>query len=169
MESIFIRSPIDNATKNFGWFLKLSMLWFGRFQRGDFCEEASITFHRIPAVSFQTDCNRADYSLLQILSFLPTFEKMSITLKIGPRFVNQDQDGFRPFQAETLQAIGDPSVRLGKVEAPIGAGKSHTIKRLIDSPLCKKWHIMTLLMLFTYKTICIRVFINNTIKFYRIN
>lgn len=30
---------------------------------------------------------------------------MNINLKIGPRFVKQDRDGFRPFQKQTSKAI----------------------------------------------------------------
>jgi Ni2+-binding GTPase involved in maturation of urease and hydrogenase len=63
---------------------------------------------------------------------------MNINLKIGPRFVRQDKEGFRPFQARTLQAIGNPSIKILKVEAPVGAGKSHIIRELIESPICEQ-------------------------------
>jgi len=62
----------------------------------------------------------------------------NINLKIGPRFVRQDREGFRPFQSDALQAIRDPSIKIIKVEAPVGAGKSHIIRKLIESPICEQ-------------------------------
>jgi CRISPR-associated helicase Cas3 len=62
----------------------------------------------------------------------------NINLKIGPRFVKQDKERLRPFQFETLQAIRDLSVKIIKVEAPVGAGKSHIIRELIESPICEQ-------------------------------
>ncbi len=54
----------------------------------------------------------------------------NINLKIGPRFVRQDQDGFRPFQRQTLEAIKNSDARLIFVEAPVGSGKSYIIRNL---------------------------------------
>lgn len=55
-----------------------------------------------------------------------------ISLKIGPRFVRQDKDGFRPFQKQTLEAIKNSDARLIFVEAPVGSGKSYIIRNLIQ-------------------------------------
>lgn len=62
----------------------------------------------------------------------------NINLKIGPRFVKQDKDGLRPFQMQTLQAIGNPSVKIIKVEASVGAGKSRIIREFINSSICEE-------------------------------
>jgi hypothetical protein len=43
----------------------------------------------------------------------------SIKLKIGPRFVRQEKDGFRPFQGQTLEAIKNSNGRLIFVEASV--------------------------------------------------
>jgi len=56
---------------------------------------------------------------------------MNINLKIGPRFVRQDRDGFRPFQKQTLEALRS-AARLILVEAPVGAGKSYIIRRIVE-------------------------------------
>lgn len=57
----------------------------------------------------------------------------SIQIKIGPRFVRQDKDGFRPFQRQTLEAIKNSYARLIFVEAPVGAGKSYIIRRIVEN------------------------------------
>lgn len=57
---------------------------------------------------------------------------MNINLKIGPRFVRQDKDGFRPFQKQTLEAIKKSDARLIFVEAPVGSGKSFIIRKLLE-------------------------------------
>ena len=55
-----------------------------------------------------------------------------INLKIGPRFVRQDKDGFRLFQRQTLEAIKNSDARLIFVEAPVGSGKSYIIRKLLE-------------------------------------
>jgi len=54
----------------------------------------------------------------------------SLQLKIGPRYVKQE-NGLRPFQKETVEAIKDPDVKLITVEAPVGSGKSYIIRNLV--------------------------------------
>lgn len=58
-------------------------------------------------------------------------------LQIEPRYV-KEEDGLRPFQKQTLKAIKDSSAKIVEVEAPVGSGKSHIIRELIDKPLCKE-------------------------------
>ncbi len=60
----------------------------------------------------------------------------NINLKIGPRFVKQDKNGFRPFQKKILQAINDPTIKIIEVEAPVGTGKSHITRQMIESSFC---------------------------------
>jgi CRISPR-associated helicase Cas3 len=55
-----------------------------------------------------------------------------MNIKIGPRFIKQDKDGFRPFQSQTLEAIRNSDAKLVFVEAPVGAGKSHLIRKLLE-------------------------------------
>lgn len=43
------------------------------------------------------------------------------------------RDGLHPFQAEFNSAIEDPSNKVICVEAPVGAGKSHVARKLIES------------------------------------
>ncbi len=57
----------------------------------------------------------------------------NINLKIDPRFVRQNKDGFRPFQRQTLEAIKNSDARLIFVEAPVGAGKSYIIRRIVEN------------------------------------
>ncbi|MEW6455476.1 MAG: type I-D CRISPR-associated helicase Cas3' [Acidobacteriota bacterium] len=57
---------------------------------------------------------------------------MNINLKIGPRYVRQNKDGFRPFQRQTLEAIKNSDAILIFVEAPVGSGKSYIIRNLIQ-------------------------------------
>lgn len=57
---------------------------------------------------------------------------MNPKLKIGPRFVKQDKDGFRPFQRQTLDAIKNSDAKLIFVEAPVGSGKSYIIRKLLE-------------------------------------
>ena len=52
---------------------------------------------------------------------------MNISLKIGPRFIKQDKDGYRPFQRGTLEVIKNSDAKLIFVEAPVGSGKSYII------------------------------------------
>lgn len=55
-----------------------------------------------------------------------------MNIKILPRYVKQI-DGIRPFQKETIdRIIRENSPSLLFVEAPVGAGKSYIIKRLIE-------------------------------------
>jgi CRISPR/Cas system-associated endonuclease/helicase Cas3 len=56
---------------------------------------------------------------------------MDINLQICPRFVRQDKDGFRPFQKATLEAL-QSKAQLIIVEAPVGAGKSYIIRRIVE-------------------------------------
>lgn len=42
--------------------------------------------------------------------------------KINPRYV-KEENGLRPFQKETLEAIKNCDVKLIFVEAPVGSGK----------------------------------------------
>ncbi|MEW6108977.1 MAG: type I-D CRISPR-associated helicase Cas3' [Nitrospirota bacterium] len=60
---------------------------------------------------------------------------MDINLKIEPRFVRQAEDGQRPFQKQTLEAIRNPNAKLIFVEAPVGSGKSHIVRQITD-----KWN-----------------------------
>lgn len=53
-----------------------------------------------------------------------------IRLQIEPRFV-KEENGFRPFQKETLDAIKHSDVKIILVEAPVGSGKSYIIRNLI--------------------------------------
>ena len=51
-------------------------------------------------------------------------------LSIAPRTV-REIDGIRPFQKATLDAL-DSRAQIIKVEAPVGAGKSHIVRQAID-------------------------------------
>lgn len=55
----------------------------------------------------------------------------AIQLQVGPRFV-KEEEGFRPFQKETLAALKDPDLRMIFVEAPVGSGKSYIIRNLVQ-------------------------------------
>jgi CRISPR-associated helicase Cas3 len=63
---------------------------------------------------------------------------MNISLKIGPRFVKQDNDGLRPFQRKTLEAIKYSDAKLIFVEAPVGSGKSYIIRNLVQDSYFKE-------------------------------
>lgn len=54
-------------------------------------------------------------------------------LSIMPRTV-KEQNHLRPFQKATLDAL-QSSTRLIMVESPVGAGKSHIVRRIADN-----WH-----------------------------
>lgn len=45
-------------------------------------------------------------------------------IKINPRYV-KEENGLRPFQRETLEAIKDSDVKLIFVEAPMGDVSNH--------------------------------------------
>jgi len=47
---------------------------------------------------------------------------MILKIKINPRYV-KEENGLRPFQMETLEAIKNSSAKLIFVEAPVGSGK----------------------------------------------
>jgi len=61
----------------------------------------------------------------------------NIQLQIEPRFV-KEEDGFRPFQKETLNAIKNSSAEIILVEAPVGSGKSYIIRNLIMDEYFKR-------------------------------
>lgn len=44
-------------------------------------------------------------------------------IKINPRYV-KEENGLRPFQKETQEAIKNSDVKIIFVEAPVGSGKS---------------------------------------------
>jgi len=56
--------------------------------------------------------------------------KSGIKLQVDPRFV-KEENGFRPFQTETLDAIKNSDAKIILVEAPVGSGKSYIIRNLI--------------------------------------
>jgi len=62
---------------------------------------------------------------------------MAVKIQIEPRWV-REEGGLRGFQREALGAIKDSSARIIEVEAPVGAGKSHIIKRLITNDFFKE-------------------------------
>lgn len=53
-----------------------------------------------------------------------------LNIQIEPRYVKEEGD-LRPFQRETLEVIKDTSGKIVEVEAPVGAGKSYIIRRLV--------------------------------------
>jgi len=59
-----------------------------------------------------------------------------LKIQIEPRWV-REEGRLRGFQRETLGAIKDSSARIIKIEAPVGAGKSHIIRRLITDDFFK--------------------------------
>lgn len=65
----------------------------------------------------------------------------SIKIHIEPRYV-REQDGLRIFQKETLEAIKNSSAKIIEVEAPVGAGKSHIIRKLITDDSFRKRAIL---------------------------
>ena len=50
-------------------------------------------------------------------------------IMVGPRYVKAGK--YRPFQKETLDSLKS-NAKVIKVEAPVGAGKSHIIRNLLD-------------------------------------
>ncbi len=56
----------------------------------------------------------------------------AITLE--PRFVRQ-KDGLRPFQKAAIGALANNQARLVFLEAPVGVGKSHLLRLLVEGPL----------------------------------
>lgn len=68
-------------------------------------------------------------------------------LQIGPRYVKQDADGLRPFQRQALEAIKNSEARLIFIEAPVGSGKSHIIRRLFEED-----HLANKAIVLTYPT-----------------
>jgi CRISPR-associated helicase Cas3 len=72
---------------------------------------------------------------------------MNLRLKIEPRFVKQDNDGFRPFQRDTLNAINNTEARLIFVEAPVGSGKSYIVRKSLELSKFKRRPLV-----FTYPT-----------------
>lgn len=44
------------------------------------------------------------------------------------------ENGFRPFQKETINAIKNPNSKIVIVEAPVGSGKSYIIRNLMQDP-----------------------------------
>ncbi len=54
-------------------------------------------------------------------------------IKIGPRYVKVD-NGYRPFQKETIDAIKNSQSKIIIVEAPVGSGKSYIIRNLMQNP-----------------------------------
>lgn len=61
--------------------------------------------------------------------------------------MRQDKDGFRPFQRETLEALKNQETRLILVEAPVGAGKSYIIRRIVEDK-----HLVGHPIILTYPT-----------------
>ncbi|MBU1487361.1 hypothetical protein KKH56_04850, partial [bacterium] len=53
-----------------------------------------------------------------------------LKIQVEPRYVKEEK-GLRVFQKQTLEAIKDSLVKIIEVEAPVGAGKSHIIRRFI--------------------------------------
>lgn len=67
----------------------------------------------------------------------------TVSLEIGPRFVKQEGET-RPFQKKTIDAIKHSHVKLIFVEAPVGAGKSHIIRRVTrDDDLSSRPIVLT--------------------------
>ncbi|MDI6884890.1 MAG: type I-D CRISPR-associated helicase Cas3' [archaeon] len=60
-----------------------------------------------------------------------------IKLQVDPRFV-KEENGFRPFQIETLDAIKNSDAKIILVEAPVGSGKSYIIRNLIMDEYFKR-------------------------------
>ena len=60
----------------------------------------------------------------------------SIKLQIEPRFV-KEENGFRPFQIQTIDAIKNSDAKIIMVEAPVGSGKSYIIRNLIKDDYFK--------------------------------
>lgn len=56
-------------------------------------------------------------------------KRISMELMVDPRYVKAGK--YRPFQKETLDSLKS-SAKVVKVEAPVGAGKSHIIRNLLD-------------------------------------
>src|SRR5262245_6349323 len=44
------------------------------------------------------------------------------------------ENGFHPFQRQVQDALANPSVRILRVEAPVGSGKSRVIRSLLEHP-----------------------------------
>lgn len=61
----------------------------------------------------------------------------SIKLQIEPRFV-KEENGFRPFQKQTINAIKNSDVKIIMVEAPVGSGKSYIIRNLASDDYFKE-------------------------------
>lgn len=55
-----------------------------------------------------------------------------------PRYARLDADGLHPFQREALSILGGrDTCRILKIEAPVGAGKSCVINRLLHAERCR--------------------------------
>ncbi len=67
-------------------------------------------------------------------------------IKVEPRYVRQKK-GLRPFQRETLGLIKNSEAKLIVVEAPVGSGKSHIFRNLIQND-----HLQRNPIVFTYPT-----------------
>jgi CRISPR-associated helicase Cas3 len=66
-----------------------------------------------------------------------------LKLQVEPRFV-KEEEGFRPFQKETLDAIKNSDAKIILVEAPVGSGKSYIIRNLItDEHFTRKAIVLT--------------------------
>ncbi|NPV14976.1 type I-D CRISPR-associated helicase Cas3' [candidate division WOR-3 bacterium] len=59
-------------------------------------------------------------------------EKREAMLHISPRFVKQGDDGLRPFQKQIIELLTNSDAKLIFVEAPVGSGKSHVIRKLLE-------------------------------------
>lgn len=56
----------------------------------------------------------------------------------------KEQDGFRPFQKVTLDLLRDSQIKLIVVEAPVGAGKSYILRKIVeDEQLSQRPVILT--------------------------
>jgi len=59
-----------------------------------------------------------------------------IKLQIEPRFV-KEENGFRPFQKQTIDAIRNSDAKIIMMEAPVGSGKSHIIRNFVKDDYFK--------------------------------